>query len=71
MKGLQSKVKDLQRIIVKREDTINHLKYDLIEHKDLQADYKKLSESMKSIRRQEEELKECDKQIGKSRRRCK
>ena len=77
MKELQAKLKDLQseeveekkrlqRIIVKREDTIDQIKYDLRvldrAHKDLQADYRKLSESMKSIRKHEEELKECEKQ---------
>lgn len=77
MKGLQAKVKDLQcakaeekkrlqRIIVNREDTIDQLKYDLRvldrTHRDLQTDYKKLNESMKCIRKQEEELKERDKQ---------
>ena len=70
MKGLQAKLKylqseeveenkRLQRIIVKREDTIDQIKYDLRlldrAHKDLQADYRKLSESMKSIRKHEEQ----------------
>ena len=70
LREVQSKVdedkKILDRVLTKKDDLIDRTKYDLKTldkaHKDLQADYAKLKESVKSFEREKEELKEVEKQ---------